>query len=107
MCTYEYMSTHRRVNVILGESQYRTLSERGLNVSGLIRDLLGDYLAQNKITLQVSEETRHIYDMVVSNTGSSDAEIELHLRQALKTALEKRIKEMQALSQRLAKEPKR
>ena len=62
----------RRINITISEEQYRALNERSLNVSGLIRDLLGDYLAANKITLQVSDETRRIYDLVVSNTGSSD-----------------------------------
>ena len=94
-----------RVNIMLREDQYRTLTDRGLNVSGLIRDLLGDYLAENKITLQVSEETRRIYDMVVANTGSSDAELEEHLRVALRNALERRISEMQVLHKKLGRSP--
>ena len=73
---------YKRVNVMIGEEQYRILSEQGLNVSGLIRDLIGDHLSENVITLQVSEETRHIYNTVISNTGSND-QVESHLRVAL------------------------
>jgi hypothetical protein len=95
---------YRRVNVVIREDQYQALAERGVNVSGLIRDLLGDYLSDNVINLQVSAETRRIYDLVVANTGSSDAEIETHLRTALAKALEGRITEMQKLHHKLLRE---
>ena len=72
--------------------------------SGLIRDLLGDYLSENVITVQVSEETKRIYDMVVANTGSSDEEIEVHLRVALAKSLEGKIEEMQKLHEQLVAE---
>ncbi len=101
------MEEVRRINITIGETQYRALNERGLNVSGLIRDLLGDYLSENKITLQVSDETRRIYDLVVSNTGAGDEQIEAPLREALAKVLEQRIVEMQALHARLVKETKR
>lgn len=97
----------RRINITIAEDQYRALNERSLNVSGLIRDLLGDYLAANKITLQVSDETRRIYDLVVSNTGSSDEEIETPFREALASVLETRIEEMQALHARLRKDTRK
>ena len=54
--------------------------------------------------VQVSEETKHIYDMVVANTGSSDEEIEVHLRVALANVLEGKIEEMQELHERLVAE---
>lgn len=92
----------RRVNIVILEDQYRTLSEQGLNLSGLIRDLLGDYLSQNKITVQVSEETRRIYDAIVSNTGASDADIEVHLRGALARVLQDKIAQMEELREQLA-----
>ena len=97
---------YKRVNVMIGEEQYRILSEQGLNVSGLIRDLIGDHLSENVITLQVSEETRHIYDTVISNTGSDDQELESHLRVALASLLEEKISDMRALHQRLVDEGK-
>ena len=95
----------RRVNIVILEEQYRALSERGLNLSGLIRDLLGDYLSQDKITVQVSEETRRIYDAIVANTGASDADIEIHLRVALALVLQDKIAQMEQLREKLVSEP--
>ena len=92
---------YRRINVMIGEEQYQTLAERGLNVSGLIRDLLGDYLADSVITLQVGEETREVYDTVISNTGATDVDLEIHLRRALVSLLDQKIADMQALQERL------
>lgn len=94
----------KRVNVMILEEQYRILSEQGLNVSGLIRDLIGDHLSDNVISLQVSEETKQIYDTVISNTGSDDHELEVHLRVALAQLLEEKIANMRALHQRLVDE---
>ena len=73
-------TTYKRINIMILEDQYRILNDRGLNVSGLIRDLLGDHLSENAVTIQVSEDTKRLYDMVVANTGSTDVEIEQHLR---------------------------
>ncbi len=92
---------YRRVNITILEEQYRILTERGLNVSGLIRDLLGDHLSDNTIHLQVSEETRAIYDMVISNTGASDSELEVHLREALVSLLGDKIDAMKTLRSKL------
>ena len=93
--------TYRRVNITILEDQYRVLSERGLNVSGLIRDLLGDHLSEHSITLQVGENTRAVYDAVVSNTGASDEELEVYFRQSLAELLERKIEEMKTLRERL------
>jgi ribosomal silencing factor RsfS len=98
-------SRYKRVNVMLDEEHHSELAERQLNVSGLIRDLLGDYLAENKITIQVSEDTRHLYDTLVANTGSSDKEIEVHLRSALAKLLEQKIGEMQQMHEKLVEQP--
>ncbi len=89
---------------MLTEAQYTLVHERGINLSGLLRDLLGDHLAENTITLQVSEDTKHLYDTVVANSGSCDQEIEVHLRKALAAMLECKIAEMEALRARLRQE---
>jgi len=94
----------KRVNIMILEAQYEHLSELGLNLSGLIRDLLGDYLSASTITLQVSDETRQLYDRIVSNTGATDAEIEGPLRRALAEVLDSRIDEMRALHRQLVAE---
>jgi hypothetical protein len=96
--------SYKRVNIMILEEQYEQLSERGLNLSGLIRDLLGDYLSHNTVTLQVSEETRRLYDRIISNTGASDEEIEVHLRAAFAGVLKRKIDEMQDLHEELIAE---
>ena len=106
---YEYRrlpmeKNFKRVNVMILEEQYERLSEQGLNLSGLVRDLLGDYLSHSSVTIRVSDETRRVYDLVVSNTGATDEDIEAHLRVALARVLESRIQEMQALHSRLIEE---
>ena len=92
----------RRINIIIGEDQYEALGARGANVSGLIRELLSDHLSAHTVTLRVSEETRRLYDLLVSNGGVTDEELESHLRASLARALERRIAEMQALYRRVS-----
>lgn len=87
----------KRISLLLREEQYQALTERGLNVSGLVRDMVDDYLSDHKVTIAVSEETRSLYDKIVSNTGSSDADIEKYLREALGNMLKDKILEMQDL----------
>lgn len=87
----------KRISLLLREEQYQALNERGVNVSGLIRDLVDDYLSEHKVTLGVSEETRSLYDKIVSNTGSTDKDIEKYFRDALGAMLKDKILEMQDL----------
>lgn len=91
----------RRISLMMREDQHQQLIDSGLNVSGLVRDLVDDYLSDFKITLSVTEETRQIYDRVVSNTGATDADLEKYIVQALKELLKVRIKEMQDLEKNL------
>lgn len=83
------------------EDQYQRLLDSGLNISGLIRDLIDDHLSHHKITLSVSEETRKIYDQVVSNTGATDADLEKYVLESLKKLLRGRIEQMQNLEKSL------
>ncbi len=86
---------------MMREDQHQKLVNSGLNVSGLVRDLVDDYLSEFKITLSVTEETRRIYDKIVSNTGATDADLEKYIVKALKELLKIRIKEMQDLEKNL------
>ena len=88
----------KRISLMIREDQYEKVSKKGLNLSGLTRDLLDDYFSEHKITLAVSEETADLYDKIVSNTGTSDADLEDYFKEALGKLLEKKIKEMQALA---------
>ena len=87
----------KRISLLIREDQYTELNGRGLNLSGLVRDLIDDHLSAYKITLSVSEATRNLYDRIVANTGSTDADVEIHLKDALGKMLESKITEMQAL----------
>jgi hypothetical protein len=91
----------KRISLMLREDQYGTLAKKGLNLSGLVRDLLDDHLSEYKITLSVSKETKDLYDQIVANTGSSDDHLESYLRTALREMLGDKIEEMRKLHQSL------
>ena len=95
---------YRRLNITILDDQYETLQQQGLNISGLIRDLLGDHLSGSTVTIQVGEETRELYNRIVSNTGATDQEIEVHLKAALARVLQQKIVEMQELHDHLQAE---
>ena len=88
----------KRISLMIREDQYDRVSKKGLNLSGLTRDLLDDYFSEHKITLAVSEDTADLYDKIVSNTGTSDSDLEDYFKEALGKLLEKKISEMQALA---------
>lgn len=90
----------KRISLMIREDQYDILNKKGINLSGLVRDLLDDYVSDHKITVTVSEETKDIYNLVVSNTGSSDEELEPFLKKALGELLNERIKSMQSLAKK-------
>jgi hypothetical protein len=89
--------TMKRISLMVREDQYQAIIDAGLNLSGLVRDLIDDHLSEHKITLSVTEETRQLYDLIVSNTGSTDEDVEKYLKDTLKLLLKDRIKAMQAL----------
>jgi hypothetical protein len=91
--------TLKRISLLLRDDQYEELTRRGLNVSGLVRDLIDDWMSENKITLSVTEETRNLYDRIVANTGSTDADIERFFKTALGTMLQDKIRAMQTLQE--------
>ncbi|MCF8059562.1 MAG: hypothetical protein K9K67_09715 [Bacteriovoracaceae bacterium] len=91
----------KRISLMIRDDQHLAINERGLNVSGLFRDLLDDYLSEHKVTLSVSQETKEVYDMVISNTASSDEELEKYLRESLKSLLKEKIDYMINIHKRL------
>ena len=93
----------KRISLMVREDQYTELSEAGINLSGLIRDLIDDYLSEYKITISVTEDTRKIYDLIVSSTGSNDEDLEEYFKEALKSMLSDRIKNMQEIEKKLLK----
>jgi esterase/lipase len=99
-----YSCGMKRVSLMLKEEQYKEISDSGLNLSGLVRDLLDDHFSEHKITLSVSEETRKLYDLIVSNTGSTDEDVEKYLKDTLKLLLADRIQAMQDLQRDISDE---
>jgi hypothetical protein len=91
----------KRISLMIRDDQHQKINERGLNVSGLFRDLLDDYLSEHKVTLSVSQETKEVYDMVISNTASSDEELEKYLKESLKNLLKEKIEYMIDIHKRL------
>ena len=87
----------RSISLMIREDQHGRLLELGVNMSGLIRSLIDDHLSDAKITLAVSEETAHLYQQIVSHTGSTDADIEPYLTAALKRMLKDRITRLEKL----------
>ncbi len=87
----------RRISLMIREDQHERLLELGVNMSGLIRSLIDDHLSESKITLAVTEPTAHLYQQIVSHTGSTDADVEPYLRAALKKMLKDRIAQMERL----------
>ena len=96
--------TMKRISLLLREDQYQKITDDGLNLSGLVRDLIDDHLSEHKITLSVTEETRQLYDLIVSNTGSTDEDVEKYLKDTLKLLLSDRIKSMQELEKKIQNE---
>ena len=91
----------KRISLMIRRDQHEKLLSEELNTSGLVRDLLDDYLSDHKITISVSEETRKLYDSVISNTGSTDLDLEDYLRDSLKKLLRDKIKAMVELEKNL------
>ena len=74
----------KRVNITIPESYHEQVKERGLNLSGLVREALEDQLSPDKITLSVSEKTHELYMQLFQHHGATDQEFESYLTEALK-----------------------
>ena len=93
----------KRINIMLREDQHRKVMEAGLNMSGLLRDLLDDHFSESKITLSVSSKTKNIYDNLVSNFGGRDRDLEPHFVQAMDKVFQEKMDELNALRKKLKK----
>jgi hypothetical protein len=92
---------HKSICLVIRNDQYEQLQEMNINVSGFIRDIIDDRLSDHTITLNVTPETRMLYEQIVSTSAKGDTDIEPYLRDALKSLLEERIKEMKLLQDSL------
>ena len=95
-------SRKKRVNVTISESYLEEASARGIrNLSAHLDDLLGDDLAESKITLTVRADTKRLYDQIIGTTGFSDADIEGHLRPVFERLLDQKIRELESLRKKI------
>jgi len=93
----------KRINVMLRQEQHQKVMDAGLNMSGLLRDLLDDHFSEAKVTLSVSPKTKQIYDNLVSNFGVRDTELQPYLVQAMDKVLQEKMAEIDALRKKLKK----
>ncbi|QQG36643.1 MAG: hypothetical protein HYS17_02390 [Micavibrio aeruginosavorus] len=96
------MSTDlKSVCLMLRREQHDRLQEMNVNISGFVRDIIDDRLSDHVITLGVSQETRALYDRIISLSSHGDADFEPYLRNALKDMLKDYIEQMQDLHKSL------
>ncbi|MBN2320851.1 MAG: hypothetical protein JXR49_17360 [Acidobacteria bacterium] len=98
---YQKDENLKRINIMLREDQHKKVMDAGLNLSGLLRDLLDDHFSESKITLSVTPKTKQIYDNLISNFGGHDRDIEPHFVQVMDKVLQGKIAEIDALRKKL------
>ncbi|MCC6219691.1 MAG: hypothetical protein IT291_00450 [Deltaproteobacteria bacterium] len=90
-----------RISITIREDQYKTLIERELSLSALVRDLLDDRFSSNKVTINLSDQGKHFYDMLISNFGTQDIDLEPFLLQALDNFVGQKINQIQEIRKQL------
>ena len=91
----------KRVNVLITQDQYRQVTRAGLNMSGLLRDLLDDHFSDKKIVFSMSPRVNDVYQRVISNFGAGDADLEPYFLQALDHLLADKVRQIEALRKRI------
>ncbi|HAJ90714.1 MAG TPA: hypothetical protein DCM27_06870 [Rhodospirillaceae bacterium] len=91
----------KSICLVIRHDQYDRLQDMDINVSGFIRDIIDDRLSEHTITVNVTPETRMLYNQIVSTSPQGDSNIEPYLRDALKRLLQDRIEEMKSLQKSL------
>ncbi|NLF25639.1 MAG: hypothetical protein GX589_08310 [Deltaproteobacteria bacterium] len=91
------MQKSRRVNILIDEAQYRKVHEAGLNLSGLVRDLITDHFSQRTVVLSVQASTRALYDQAISNFGVTDKDLEKYFLEALDRLLQVKAQKIESL----------
>lgn len=92
---------YRRINVLIRPDQYNKVQEAGLSLSGLIRDLLDDRFSDTKIILSLSRRSKKLYDMIISNFGAADLDLERYIIEALDKFLLERSGQIETIRKQL------
>ena len=91
----------KSVCLMIRKDQHDRLQEMNVNISGFVRDIIDDKLSDHIINLNVSPETRALYDRIISMSTNGDQDLEPYLREALKNMLQDYIQDMQSLHKTL------
>ena len=92
---------YKRINVLIRPDQYNKVQEAGLSLSGLIRDLLDDRFSDTKIILSLSRRSKKLYDMIISNFGAADLDLERYIIEALDKFLLERSGQIETIRKQL------
>ena len=95
------MKSFKRISLLLREDQYDKIQDLGLNLSGLVRDLIDDRLTNRQVVITASSQTRSLYDHLISNCGATDHELEQCLLSAMDSLLETKIKTMEKMRSKI------
>ncbi|MFA7275965.1 MAG: hypothetical protein WC043_04110 [Pseudobdellovibrionaceae bacterium] len=93
----------KSICLMIRKDQHDRLQDMGVNVSGFVRDMIDDRLSEATVILNVSPETRALYDQIISTSPNGDIDLEPYLREALKNKLKDHITAMQKLHESLSK----
>lgn len=93
----------KSICLMIRKEQHDQLHAMNVNISGFIRDIIDDRLSDHIITLNVSPETRSLYDRIISMSAKGDADFEPFLRDALRNMLSAAIEDMQELHKTIGK----
>ena len=92
---------YKRINVLIRPEQYNHVQAAGLSLSGLIRDLLDDRFSETKIVLSLSRRSKKLYDMIISNFGAADLDLERYIIEALDKFLQERSGQIETIRKQL------
>jgi len=73
-------------------------------MSGLIRGLLDDHFSEEKIVLSVSPRVREVYQLLISNLGAEDRELEIYFLEALDKFLAEKTRQIDDLRKSIKRE---
>ena len=93
----------RRVTLTIREDQHELIQEKGLSLSAIVRDLIDDRFSSNKIVLNLTDEGKALYDVVIGGFGSHDVDLEPFFLKALDEYIVTRINLLTKLRKKLSK----
>lgn len=94
----------KRVNILVRPDQHKQVMSAGLNMSGLMRGLLDDHFSDEKIVLSVSPRVKEVYQLLISNLGAEDRELEIYFLEALDTFLADKTRQIDDLRKSIKRE---